>query len=226
MRARARHAPGPRRVRKPGDGITRERLLRAATRRFADHGFRSVSVRDICRDANANVAAVNYHFGGKLGLYREVVRGAIDAMRETGELTMMASPDLPAADRLRFYVRAYLPRLASRDSRVAWIHKLMRHETSEPTPLAPWIAEQAILPRIEYLGRLVAELLQCDAADPRVRRCVVSIQAQCLFYAPNRFRAAALPEEDSAAGPDALRAVADHIAEFSLAGIRRMARHG
>jgi hypothetical protein len=102
----------------------------------------------------------------------------------------------------------------------------MRHETSEPTPLAPWIAEQAILPRIEYLGRLVAELMHCDASDPRVRRCVVSIQAQCLFYAPNRFRAAVLPEEDSAASPEALRVVADHIAEFSLAGIRRMARHG
>ena len=202
------------------DTATRDRLLRAATRRFAEHGFRNVSVRDICRDARANVAAVNYHFDGKLGLYREVVRSAIDAIREAGDASMTAGDDAPAADRLRRYVHAYVPRLATRDSRLAWIHDLMRHEMSDPTPLAPWIAEQAILPRIRYLSGLVAELLGCDVGDRRVKWCVVSIQAQCLFYAPDRFRAAAF--KGWPLGEAELEAVADHIAEFSLAGIRRV----
>ncbi len=59
---------------------TRERLLRTGARLFAERGFKQVTVRDICRAARANVAAVNYHFGNKLGLYREVLQVAIDAL--------------------------------------------------------------------------------------------------------------------------------------------------
>ena len=53
---------------KNGDRETRDRLLKASTRLFADRGFKHVTVREICRAARANVAAVNYHFGDKLGL--------------------------------------------------------------------------------------------------------------------------------------------------------------
>ena len=126
-------------------------------------------------------------------------------------------------------MRAYVTTLAGRNpqvdgKRVAWIHKLMRHEASDPTPLAPWIAEQALVPRLEYLARVVAELLRCEPADPRVKRCVISIQAQCLFYAPDTFRDAAFPGWRPEGAE--LEAVAGHIADFSLAGIRRIARPG
>ena len=41
-------------------------------RLFAEQGFRAASVRDITREASCNIASVNYHFGGKSNLYREV----------------------------------------------------------------------------------------------------------------------------------------------------------
>lgn len=44
---------------------TRERLLACAEELFAQSGFESVSVRAICAAADANVAAVHYHFGTK-----------------------------------------------------------------------------------------------------------------------------------------------------------------
>jgi TetR/AcrR family transcriptional regulator, regulator of cefoperazone and chloramphenicol sensitivity len=68
-----------------GDHETRERLLAEAARLFADQGFRKVTVREICRAADANVAAINYHFGDKLGLYRDVLQSAIDVMQATSE---------------------------------------------------------------------------------------------------------------------------------------------
>lgn len=202
------------------DAATRERLLAAATRLFAQHGFGGVSVRDIARAARANVAAVNYHFDGKLGLYRAVVHSAVQAMRAGDEEFLTATGDMSAEDQLRRYVAGYLPRIASSDDRTAWIHDLMRHEMSEPTPVAPWIAEHGILPRIEYLAGVVAKLLGCKPNDKRVAHCVVSIQAQCLFYRPDRFRTAAFKGWPLSGSE--LAAVAEHIVEFSLAGIKRI----
>ena len=211
------------------DVDTRERLITAATRLFAEHGYRTVSVREICSEAGANVSAVNYHFAGKLGLYREVVSRAIQTIQAGSADLIFAADDVAPEERIRHYVRAYVPLVAGHKprldaARVSWIHKLMRHETSEPTPLAKWIADQAITPRVQYLGRAVAEILRCPLDDARVTRCVISIQTQCQFYAPDKFRDAVYPNWPPNAAE--LTAVAEHIAEFSLAGIRQIAAHG
>jgi AcrR family transcriptional regulator len=66
---------------RPSD-ITRERILKAAQRLFADHGYKDTSVRAIVTRARVNQAAINYHFGGKDGLYREVLRATIRALTE------------------------------------------------------------------------------------------------------------------------------------------------
>lgn len=49
------------------------RLVEAAERLFAEKGFEAVSVRDITKEAGANVAAVNYHFGSREGLVVAVI---------------------------------------------------------------------------------------------------------------------------------------------------------
>lgn len=48
------------------------KLLDAAERLFAEKGFEAASVRDITQEAGCNLAAVNYHFGSKENLYRQV----------------------------------------------------------------------------------------------------------------------------------------------------------
>ena len=65
------------------DAETCDRLLEVAARLFAARGFKDVTIREICRSARANVAAVNYHFGDKLGLYREVLNKAARQLYQT-----------------------------------------------------------------------------------------------------------------------------------------------
>ena len=60
----------------------RERLLTAAEKLFAEKGLDGVSVRQITSAANCNVAAVNYHFGGKQNLYIEVCHQRLNLLRE------------------------------------------------------------------------------------------------------------------------------------------------
>lgn len=60
---------------------TRDRLLDAAERLLAERGLAATSVRAVCAEAGANVAAVHYHFGSKDALADAVLE------RRMGELT-------------------------------------------------------------------------------------------------------------------------------------------
>ncbi len=197
-------------------GETRSRLLKTASRLFAERSFKKVTVREICRGARANVAAVNYHFGDKLGLYREVLQAAIDVMRSTTEAARQTGEDQSPEQKLRRYIQVHLCRVltASRDNLVM---RLMHREIADPTPALDDVVEQGLRPRLEYLSGLVAEILGTSPADPRVTRLVVSIQAQLFFYMrmPNPI-ATRLGWSFTEAQADTL---GQHIADFSLAGI-------
>ena len=105
---------------KKGDRVTRERVVSVAARLFAGRGFKKVTVREICRTAGVNVAAVNYHFGNKLGLYRGILENAVEAMRETNEAARQAGEGRPPDEKLRAFVHVYVHRtVASR--RHSWI---------------------------------------------------------------------------------------------------------
>ena len=62
--------------------VTRERIMKAAERLFAERGYDGTSIRAIVAKARVNQAAINYHFAGKDGLYREVLRAAFRALTE------------------------------------------------------------------------------------------------------------------------------------------------
>lgn len=51
---------------------TSQRILDVAEQLFAEHGFEGTSLRDITQTAAVNLAAVNYHFGSKEGLFQAV----------------------------------------------------------------------------------------------------------------------------------------------------------
>src|SRR5258705_6024538 len=104
---------------------TRSRLLNAAARLFAERGFARVTVRDICKKARANVAAVKYHFGGQDGLYRPVVQMAVDMMLSVTNDGISAGEELSPEEQLRAYVGTVLGPIANRDIHVTSSHHLM-----------------------------------------------------------------------------------------------------
>jgi AcrR family transcriptional regulator len=202
------------------DTETRERLLKAAERLFADRGFKKVTVRDICRAARANVAAVNYHFGDKLGLYREVMQTAIDGMRGTNDAARQAGEGQPPEEQLRRYIAIFVHRLLTPGNDT--VHRLVTREMNDPTPALDALVEQGVRPRVEYLAGLIAAIIGCNPGDQRVLRCVASVQSQTLAYMPNPI-AARLGFANKPT-PANLKEIADHIAEFSLAGVHAVGR--
>lgn len=59
---------------------TKQRILNAAEKLFADYGFAGASLRRVTSDAAVNLAAVNYHFGSKERLIEEVFRRRLDEL--------------------------------------------------------------------------------------------------------------------------------------------------
>lgn len=198
---------------------TRDRLVAVAAELFADRGVERTTVREICAAAGANVAAINYHFGGKDGLYQAVIRTAIRVMRETSDLSIEAGRGTPPEARLRAHIRVFLARLTGHD-RLSWIHKLMAREVAEPGEAMRLVMREVLEPRMHYLLGLAAEMTGLPATDPRLLRAVLSIQGQILVFARP------LPPGSPAVWTRAIRdtdAVAEHIGDFSIAALRALA---
>jgi TetR/AcrR family transcriptional regulator len=68
----------------------REKLLEAARELFPRYGYRGVSSRQIGAAAGVNFAMIRYYFGGKPGLYREMLQGALQPASQT--LDAMSAP--------------------------------------------------------------------------------------------------------------------------------------
>jgi AcrR family transcriptional regulator len=183
---------------------------------FSEHGYQHVTVRDICRQARANLAAVNYHFGDKLGLYLEVTKAAIAVVRPIEDQMRVSVAERPAAERLERYIR----HVASLPPENEWVHRLFSREFNQPVPEASaLIVSRVLRPRVRYLSELVAEILGCAPDDARVRNCTGSILGQLLLLRSRALRTLLYGETESHKVTDALTS---HITAFSLAGIRAL----
>lgn len=77
---RTRTAPRPRHGNGRSPEATRRRMLEAAERLFLEHGFDGTSLRMLTAAAGVNLAAVNYHFGGKDELFRAMLSARLDPL--------------------------------------------------------------------------------------------------------------------------------------------------
>jgi AcrR family transcriptional regulator len=200
------------------DGETRERLLDVAAHLFAERGFDNVTVRDICQQAHANVAAINYHFGGKSGLYDEVLRRAIRIMQSTTDEIRKAGENKSPEVQLETSIRVFLTRVVTTPSK--WIHRLMLQEVSNPTPAFDLVLREVLKPRMLYVRNAIAGIMGCEPDDPRVTLCVMSVHAQ-LFALLNNPIGSRM--ESPTLTPERAEALARHLACFSIGGVRSIA---
>lgn len=192
---------------------TRERLIEAARAAFSELGFQGATVREICRRAGANVAAVNYHFGSKDGLLAEALHfESLRLMQETNARAD-ASPEV----RLGLFIRDFMHMLLD-ESNASSQCRIMARELADPTPGLDKIVREAIAPLHEYLGRLVREIVGGEASEAELRRCVYSILGQCSLYHHSHPVLQRLhPELDYSS--EEIDAIARHITDFSLHGL-------
>lgn len=198
------------------DEFTRIRLLEAAGPIFAAQGFHSAKIRDICARAGANVAAVNYYFGDKLGLYTEVLRYSVSAAVIDPDL--LANAAVPPEAKLRGFVRMMLDSVF-KATRPDWYMKLVLQEMTNPTPAIDALVRQFIRPRYRLLCELIGAMLGQPPKARVTQLCAHSVVGQARHYLiANIVIERVWPEFTFTA--EELEELTDHITVFSLAGIK------
>lgn len=195
---------------------TRMALLHAAGEVFASVGFRAATVREICRLAGANVAAVNYHFGDKEKLYAEVWRYSHRCALEKYPTDYGAGSGATPEDLLAAYIRSFLLRIFDTGSH-AWFGKLISREMIEPTGALDQLVREEIKPQMLHLGRIIAGLLGPVPHDT-VELCAISVVSQCVFY-HHCFPAISRLMPHRKFAPADIALLADHITHFSVAAL-------
>ena len=197
---------------------TRLRLIEAASGIFIERGFKDAKIRDIVERAKTNLAAVNYHFGGKEGLYAAVIQH--NAALAIQDMSPAVSEAHAPEEQLRLYVRIFLKRLLE-DNIQSRMSKLIAHEVVEPTAAFDLVVEQFAVPLHKTLNGIVRAILAPSASEESVRRCSMSIVGQCLYYQKAR-RAVQRLDPEFTYSPAHIDRLADHITEFSLGGLRAL----
>jgi TetR/AcrR family transcriptional regulator, regulator of cefoperazone and chloramphenicol sensitivity len=194
---------------------TKVRLLEAAGSEFAEKGFDCARIRAICERAQANVAAVNYHFGDKETLYVEAVLHAhrCGFESEEGDDEDAGGP----VEQLRGFVYHFLSRVLALHDPDDWRHRLMIREMLDPTPASDVLIREAIRPRFERLARILRRFCP-DADERRIHALAFSVIGQCLHYKMAR------PITERLVGAEAMAALdldylTEHITTFCLAAL-------
>jgi AcrR family transcriptional regulator len=195
---------------------TRMQILNAAGPIFAQRGFRAATVREICKEADVNVASVNYYFGDKDGLYLESVQLASQLQVARFPLPERL-PESPAEVRLYDFILTLLTRLLDNDQ--PWQTRLMMREVLQPTSACRELVEGHMRPHFEILLQVLSELVPADTRPSQLRRIGFSVVGQCLHYRVAQGVIAMLTPEDERAECFSTEQLAEHIWQFTVSAL-------
>jgi AcrR family transcriptional regulator len=164
--------------------ITRERILNAAERLFADRGYEETSIRAIVAKARVNQAAINYHFGGKDGLYREVLRSAIRALTERQLAHAEEMKSMSREKALGEFIRHQLHPLAARDEFSRYL-RIINWEAVRPTAVYRKLISEEAAPFLGLAVDLVRRFLP-KADQTTLIMAAVWLVGQCSIFVRNR----------------------------------------
>jgi AcrR family transcriptional regulator len=202
---------------------TCHRILDAAERLFAEKGFDATSIRDITTEADCNLAAVNYHFGGKDRLYLEAFRRLLVDLRDRRIAMMREDMENTADPTLESFLLSF--------SR-AFMHPFV--EGGRGRFFMVFISREMVDPHVPkkvFVTEFVSPLLEVslegllksvpDLDEVSARRCVMSVVGQLLHTLGARHHL--MSDEEPGLLPSDLDEHIQHIVKFSAAGIRACA---
>ncbi|MDO5554754.1 MAG: CerR family C-terminal domain-containing protein [Planctomycetia bacterium] len=155
---------------------TRRNILASAAKLFAQKGYESTTIAEICRDCHVNIALVNYHFGNKENLYRRAWRDAWERTNAKYPADDGVSEYANAEIRLRGHIASLLKQNADPE---CCDEEIWRKELAQPTGLLTELRDKMVVPLRDALRENIRALLGTAASESVVNLCTMSVMAQC-----------------------------------------------
>ena len=197
-----------------------ERLLKEAEILFAERGYHAVSVREITRVANCNLAAVNYHFGNKQNLYIEVFRSRwvprARRLQEHVKNSLAAQSHFSADAMVKAIANAFLEGPLSEDEQLRH-YQLITREMAHPTGAFDLVAREVMRPAFKELADVLRSVMPGGVSEERLMLNILSIFGMVLYF---NFARVAVTHMTGCQYDQAFKArLVEHITDFSLSGL-------
>ena len=167
-----------------GEADIREKIVLATIECFEAHGIERTTVRRIAQRAGVNTAAVNYYFGTKDRLVRQVLERMMDTAF-TGQLRDIRAEagELPPFELLRRYLLETLAGAVNYPglSRSALYRTFQRHEDSR-------LFESALNDFLLEMAEVLRPAVRMDEAVLRLTLAQVLAVMLCASLMPDAFR--------------------------------------
>ncbi|WP_414500252.1 TetR/AcrR family transcriptional regulator [Zymobacter sp. IVIA_12111.31 C1] len=206
----------PRQRRADGDA-TRADIIEVAGTLFAKQGYFGTTSKAICKQAGVNVAAINYHFGSRDGLYLAVLKEVHHRFMSIEFLQALADSSLPAPEKLQLFFRELVQHIMTGDS---WPMRVWAREMLTPTAMLDRIIREETLPKFKFLTDITHDITGIDASDERMPQLALSTIAPCLVMLIMDRRTSTPLHPVLQQSPIAL---ADALCQFALAGLQQAA---
>ena len=214
----------PTRLRAHDPQGTRRALKEAATALFARRGFAGATADRIARKAGVNKAMINYHFGGKRGLYTAILRESFSAL--LGRLRSITAVEAPPPEQLRNFIAMFaetvgqtpdLPAMLLREMLSGGEHRDLDREVFE------------FIPHLLGMVRGVVEAGRRDGTFREVDPLLTHLGLMgslVFFFATEEFRGRALGEMKLAPAPPSVDEFVRHLQDVMTRGIVAEAGRG
>lgn len=202
-------------IRERDPDARKERIMAAAGEVFARTGFADGSVREISQKAQVNVASINYYFGSKEGLYREVLLAA-----HAHALEQQVLPDLSKEPQaaLREWIHFCLRFVLTKRRTYPVLGRLMAHEMHQPTAALGELVRLVIKPRFAELIGLVKAVAGASRSQTECEMAAHQIIAMCVHFDHSREVVGLLGFPAPQADADFTK-LAESIADMAIHGL-------
>jgi len=200
---------------------TKENILQAAIRVFAQKGYKGATVREIGQAAGAaNLSAVTYHFKGKENLYRAVLEFMFqDTQRHMPE-EKICPETLSPEEMLEIFILTYMKVIYVMDTRLDTdLAAVFSKEITHPSPFFTEMVETYIAPGMGDLHEILKQIIGREVPQEVILDCQDSIMGQ-IYYHLIAWSLISRVHPDRAPAHTRIEAAARHIFTFTMGGLR------